>query len=1128
MRRSLQLLTLALRWFPIHLLAGKGKMTKLILVVDDDDLMRMQLCELLKSAGYWVAQASNGEEALAAYTQLQPDMVLLDALMPLIDGFNCCARLRQLPQGKDVPILMITALYEQSSVEKAFNAGATDYITKPIQWLVLRQRVRRLLSASSTMKKLRQQSEQAQWQEAQLRIALEAAHMGMWDWNIVTNKLIWSDTIKALFGEASLSLDETYESFISFLHPQDRDLVNQAVQSAIEEGGEYNIEFRVVLPDGSIRWFASQGLVFRNSSGKALRMSGIDMDITARKKAQQALQVHASQQALVAELSQAALAGMDLNSLMSDAVRAIAQCLEVEYSKILELLPSGNELLLRSGVGWHSGLVGTVIVSAAENSQAGYTINSQEAVIVEDLTNETRFQGPQFLLEHNVVSGLSVIIHGKERPFGILGAHTTKKRTFSRNDIYFLQAIANVLTTAIERQRMEDALRESEQRWQLAVRGTNDGIWDWNVKTNQVFFSTRWKQMLGYADEDIRNHLDEWSSRVHPEDIDWVMQIIQNHFENKTPFYTSEHRVLCKDGTYKWILDRGQALWDSGGNVVRMAGSHTDITERKLAEEQLRQSEQRFQILARATNDAVWDWDLLTDKVWWNDSVQTLFGYSALEVGSTTNWWHQHIHPEDRRRIVADIRAVVESAQSFWTNEYRFLKADGTSAHIFDRGYVVRDDTGKAVRMIGAMMDITERKRVQQELIRQNLRSQLFADITLKIRTSLQIDEILQTSVTEVQKLLNADRVLILRIFADGSITAVKEAVVPGLPVVLGQNIDDDCFTREYLEKYRKGRIKAITDIHKANIQPCHVELLQRFNIKSNLVVPIIMQNQLWGLLIAHQCARPRQWNEWETELLQQLADQIAIAASQAKLLEQESRQREELSRSNEELQQFAFIASHDLQEPLRKITAFGDRLKATCENALTDKGYDYLQRMQNAAERMQVLIEDLLTLSRITTRAKPFVEVNLTQVTQEVLSDLEIRIAQTKARIEVGELPTIKADPLQMRQLLQNMIGNALKFHRKQEPPLVKIYSETFTNEQLGSDYCQIIVKDNGIGFDEKYLDRIFNVFQRLHGRTEYEGTGMGLAICRKIVERHQGTITAKSEPGKGASFIITLKIKN
>ena len=441
-------------------------MTNLILVVDDDELTRMQLRELLKSAGYWVAEAGNGDEALAAYSQLQPEIILLDALMPGMDGFTCCARLRQLAGGKDIPVLMITALYDQSSVERAFSAGATDYITKPIQWLVLRSRILRLVEASRTMKKLRQQTEQAQWQETQLRIALEAAHMGIWDWNIVNNKVTWSDTIKALLGKASLSFDETFESFISFVHPQDRDLINRAMQCAIEEGGEYNIEYRVLLPDGNIRWLASQGLVFRNSSGKAMRMSGIDMDITVRKKAQQALEIHASQQSLVAELSQAALARMDLNSLMHQAVTTVAQCLDVEYCKILELLPGGNKLLLRSGIGWHFGLVGEATVNAAQNSQSGYTIFCEEPVIADDLTNENRFQGSQLLADHNVVSGISVIIHGKDGPFGVLGAHTTEKRRFNRDDIFFLQAIANVLATAIERQRMEDALRESEERWQ--------------------------------------------------------------------------------------------------------------------------------------------------------------------------------------------------------------------------------------------------------------------------------------------------------------------------------------------------------------------------------------------------------------------------------------------------------------------------------------------------------------------------------------------------------------------------------------------------------------------------------------------------------------------------------------
>lgn len=1096
-------------------------MTNLVLVVDDDALTRLQLRSLLQKEGYKIAEAINGEQALNVYSKIQPDIVLLDALMPMLDGFTCCSQLQTLPGGTETPVLMITALDDEASVERAFAAGASDYITKPINWQVLRQRVRRLLEARHAMQKLRQQTQQAQSREAQLRMALEAASMSTWDWDIPNNKLTWSDNLKALFRLESA----TYEAFLQRVHPQDRDFVNSSVMQTLQEGAEYDIEIRIVGHHGMICWVASKGVVFRDSSGVAVRMTGVGMDITKRKQAEEALEVHANRQALVAELSQLALAGIDLTTLMHETVTLVAQSLKVEYCKVLELLSDGDALVLRAGVGWQPGLVGYATVGAGMDSQAGYTLHSQEPVIVSDLRTETRFKGPPLLHKHQVISGLSVVIHGKERPFGVLGAYTTTQRTFSKDDTYFLQAVANVLATAIERHRAEDALRESEQRWQLALRGNSDGIWDWNVKTNEVFFSTRSKEMLGYSEHEIGNNLDEWMSRVHPDDMTRVTRVIQDHFAKKTPFYISEYRVRCQDGSYKWILDRGQALWDDEGTVVRMVGSHTDITERKLAEEKLQESEERFQILARATNDAVWDWDLLTDQMWWNDSVQTLFGYSPESVKSEATWWHEQIHSDDRERIVSDIHAVINSNQHFWSNEYRFRRANGSYAYIFDRGYVVHDNTGKPVRMIGAMMDISERKRVQEELQRQNLRSQLFADVTLKIRQSLQIDEILQTTVKEVQKLLYADRVLIFRLLNDGSGTVVQEAVVPGVLAVLGRNLNDPCFIEDYVQKYRHGRISAVSDVEHGGVEPCYVQFLKQFSVKANLVVPILLKNHLWGLLIAHQCTQPRQWTSWEISLLRHLGDQIGIALAQAQLLEQETRHSQELTRSNEELQQFAFIASHDLQEPLRKIKTFGERLKATCGDALTEQGYDYLERMQNATRRMQALIEDLLTLSRVTTRGQPFVPVDLTQVTQEVLSDLEVRIQQSGAYVEVGELPIIHADPLQMRQLLQNLIGNALKFHRQGERPIVKISGQKFNTEDA-EEFCQIVVEDNGIGFDEKYLDRIFNVFQRLHGRSEYEGTGIGLAICRKIVERHNGSISAQSTPGQGSRFIVILPI--
>ncbi len=243
------------------------------------------------------------------------------------------------------------------------------------------------------------------------------------------------------------------------------------------------------------------------------------------------------------------------------------------------------------------------------------------------------------------------------------------------------------------------------------------------------------------------------------------------------------------------------------------------------------------------------------------------------------------------------------------------------------------------------------------------------------------------------------------------------------------------------------------------------------------------------------------------------------------------ARKAAELARSNAELEQFAYVASHDLQEPLRKIQSFGDRLKTKVEAAKLEDGRDYLDRMQNAAARMQRLIADLLTFSRVISSSQPFVPVDLNVITKEVLSDLEVSIERTKAQIEVGPLPTVDADPLQMRQLLQNLISNSLKFQVPDATPTVKIQARMVKrpfscakNPTPDDEMVELKLQDNGIGFDERYLDKIFAVFQRLHGRSEYEGTGVGLAVCRRITDRHGGTITAKSKPGEGATFTVTL----
>jgi PAS domain S-box-containing protein len=279
--------------------------------------------------------------------------------------------------------------------------------------------------------------------------------------------------------------------------------------------------------------------------------------------------------------------------------------------------------------------------------------------------------------------------------------------------------------------------------------------------------------------------------------------------------------------------------------------------------------------------------------------------------------------------------------------------------------------------------------------------------------------------------------------------------------------------------------------------------------------------------------------------------DVIKMIGTGQDITEQKNAQQEllrkthELETMNDELQKFAYIASHDLQEPLRKIITFTSLLEKDLRPEVDNKGQVYIDKVVNASSRMQKLIDDILQFARLSGNSEPFETCDLNKLLEQVLSDMEVQITQTGAQIEVGKLPVIDCNPSQLGQVFQNLISNAIKFRNSDVQPKISITAvvgPAMNHSRLDSQrqfsiigdpvyweaekYCRISVKDNGIGFDEAYLDKIFNLFQRLHSKNTYEGTGIGLSICKKIVDYHHGTITAKSKPGEGAEFIIELPV--
>ena len=550
-----------------------------------------------------------------------------------------------------------------------------------------------------------------------------------------------------------------------------------------------------------------------------------------------------------------------------------------------------------------------------------------------------------------------------------------------------------------------------------------------------------------------------------------------------------------------------------------------DFTKKQQAESTLRDYVAEFEELYHSAPCGYHSIDATGKVTRINRTELEMLGYQEAEIVGCKNIVDL-LTLESIQKLDGNL-AIVKTRGWISDIEFEMICKDGQIVPVSATVVATKDACGNYLGSRVTLIDISERVRLRKQ-------ARLSAEISQKIRQSLQLEEILRTAVEEVQKLLEVDRVLIFRCDADSG-TVVQEKVRANYPAVMGSNIVDPCFDRTYRSAYSQGRIFTVADITKASFNPCYVEFLQKFAVKASVIVPIHLRDELWGLLIVHHCQAPRQWQPKEVKIISQLVTQIGIALTQAQLLAQEQLQRQELARSNTELEQFAHIASHDLQEPLRMVISYLQLLSRRYQGKLDPDADEFIEYAVDGAVRMQALIQALLSYARVSSRKQPFELVKCDLVVQDAISNLYVAISESGAIVSCDSLPEVWGDATQLTQVFQNLIANAIKF-RRELPPKIQIsarplnphltprinLNEPPTEEiaAIPSDWC-FAVADNGIGIEPQYLDRIFVIFQRLHTRVTYPGTGIGLAICKKIIERHGGTIWVESTPIRPDSML-------